>query len=233
MQLKDEHLIGIIGVLVIHMGLLMFLVFKRVDNTPAKNHTVPVEYWVEEWEEMDEESAEEDAAESESSEPTEPPKESFADRLEREGFEQDPVNLDQEMRDRLAETAQEAAAADAAQALKEAAIAESYEEVRPKVIPRQNFSGTSIIGFYLKGRTGHIKNPVYLCENGGEVEVDIWVDSNGNVIKAKVNSSKSQVQDDCLYEEAERASLASYFNSDPTADDPQHGTIQFRFLKDR
>jgi hypothetical protein len=90
----------------------------------------------------------------------------------------------------------------------------------------------SNISFYLPNRTEGIsglRNPVYMCQSGGVVVVDIAVDINGVVTGAKVNKKLSETSDPCLIEAAENSALSSSFNVSDNAPERQRGTITYRF----
>ena len=72
-----------------------------------------------------------------------------------------------------------------------------------------------------------LPTPVYLCEFGGKVVINITVDRNGNVIDAYVNSS-SISSNGCLIDSALEYAKASSFNSDNNKPS-QLGTITFYF----
>lgn len=89
------------------------------------------------------------------------------------------------------------------------------------------------ITYYLKNRTEGaigLHNPVYLCEIGGKVVVDITVNRFGDVVSARVNTAKSETKDACLYEAAKEAALLSTFNEDSQAADKQRGIITYTFV---
>ena len=60
--------------------------------------------------------------------------------------------------------------------------------------------------------------------------VDIVVNQSGYVIDAIINKSKSQINDDCLVEAANRAALTTRFNAKNTAPERQRGTITYIFI---
>ena len=95
----------------------------------------------------------------------------------------------------------------------------------------EQFTEVSNISFKLSGRTSNSKpNPVYLCETGGKIVVDIWVDNNGNVVKVKANPEKSAVQNTCLFRAAEKHARKFVFNK-AAASEKQQGTVTINFQK--
>jgi hypothetical protein len=71
--------------------------------------------------------------------------------------------------------------------------------------------------------------PVYRCESGGVIVIQIMVDQMGNVINA-VYSNDSGSKDECLVEEAIKYSYRFLFSADLSAEPRQRGTITFEFI---
>ncbi len=87
----------------------------------------------------------------------------------------------------------------------------------------------SSISYSLVNRTKiEIPPPIYLCENGGKVVINITVDAEGNVTNASYNSSASTTDNGCLVDTAIEYAKASLFNSD-SSKPSQIGTISFIF----
>jgi len=87
----------------------------------------------------------------------------------------------------------------------------------------------SSISYSLVNRTKiDIPPPIYLCEMGGKVVINISVDDDGNVISASYNSSASTTDNGCLVDTAIEYAKASLFNSD-NSKPSQIGTITFIF----
>ena len=72
-----------------------------------------------------------------------------------------------------------------------------------------------------------LPTPIYLCEAGGKIVVNIKVDHEGNVIDAYINGSSSS-ENGCLIDHALEYAKASKFNRDPKKAS-QLGTITFLF----
>ena len=86
----------------------------------------------------------------------------------------------------------------------------------------------SSISYSLVNRThDFLPTPIYLCEYGGKIVVNITVNSDGIVTDAYVNSS-SVSSNGCLIDSALEYAKASQFNTDPTKPS-QLGTITFYF----
>ncbi len=86
----------------------------------------------------------------------------------------------------------------------------------------------SSISYSLVDRTHtFLPTPVYLCEYGGKIVVNITVNNNGEVIDAYVNSSSAS-SNGCLIDHALEYAKSSRFNIDNTKPS-QLGTITFYF----
>lgn len=71
--------------------------------------------------------------------------------------------------------------------------------------------------------------PVFKCENGGKIVVDIEVNPSGRVTKATINDLSDS--DDQLRETAINAALSSIFNAKKDAPQIERGTITYNFVK--
>lgn len=93
------------------------------------------------------------------------------------------------------------------------------------------YSGKSSVSYNLKDRYARVLPiPVFKCEFGGTVVVNIAVNQRGAVQKAEVDAAQSQ-EDDCLWRVAADAALKSLFNVKPDAPALQYGTITYHFVK--
>lgn len=93
---------------------------------------------------------------------------------------------------------------------------------------RTNSNKNSSISYSLVDREhAFLPTPVYLCEYGGKIVVNITVNHEGNVIDAYVNSSSAS-SNGCLIDSALEYARASQFNPDATKAS-QLGTITFLF----
>ena len=91
--------------------------------------------------------------------------------------------------------------------------------------------GGSGVSFSLNGRSSNkLEKPVYTSKDQGIVVVKIWVDRQGNVVKAQAGERGTTVTDSRLYEKTEQAALKSSFSPDPNASDMQVGTITYKFM---
>lgn len=71
--------------------------------------------------------------------------------------------------------------------------------------------------------------PAYMCEGGGEVVVDIVVNTSGEVVSCSVNDALSE-KNSCLREAALEKAGSSLFNADPVAPQRQRGKISYLFI---
>jgi hypothetical protein len=96
---------------------------------------------------------------------------------------------------------------------------------------RTFYKGATTITYFLEGRTDvYIPVPVYKCQGGGKVSLEIEVDKNGYVIKATINKKESVITDECYSEAATNAALTTRFNAKGTAPDRQAGRISYIFV---
>ena len=72
----------------------------------------------------------------------------------------------------------------------------------------------------------YLDKPAYKCEGGGDVEVSITVNRNGEVIAASVVSGG----DECMRSTALKAARESLFDINPSAPARQTGTITYIFI---
>lgn len=90
--------------------------------------------------------------------------------------------------------------------------------------------GNVTVSYNLPGRSAvYLHVPAYQCENAGKVVVGIRVNRNGQVAKAWVASSTAG-SENCIQDMAVKAALASSFNVDSSAANPQEGTITYIFV---
>ena len=108
-------------------------------------------------------------------------------------------------------------------------LEEHYEGEK---IENRKVRGNVTVSFSLANPVRYaIKMPVpaYMCEGGGEVVVDIVVNTSGEVVDCKINDALSE-KNSCLREAALSKASASIFNADPTAPARQKGTIEYMFV---
>ncbi len=71
--------------------------------------------------------------------------------------------------------------------------------------------------------------PAYMCEGGGEVVVDIVVNTSGEVVDCRINDALSE-KNNCLREAALSKAELSLFNADSSAPSRQKGSISYLFI---
>tara|TARA_R110000868_G_scaffold37619_3_gene132839 strand:+ start:540 stop:1265 length:726 start_codon:yes stop_codon:yes gene_type:complete len=87
----------------------------------------------------------------------------------------------------------------------------------------------STISYSLVDRTDeYLPIPIYLCEDGGKIVINITVDDQGNVIDTYVNSSSTS-SNDCLVESALEYAKQAKFNASP-GKRSQLGSVTFNFV---
>lgn len=103
------------------------------------------------------------------------------------------------------------------------------------VLEKQKGDGAntkSTMSYSLVNRTHYyLPTPVYLCENGGKIVVNIIVNASGDVIDAYVNSSSTS-SNECLIEHALQYAEDAKFSKDASKE-KQIGSITFNFIGKR
>ncbi|MEP1488174.1 MAG: hypothetical protein ABJK28_07080 [Algibacter sp.] len=110
----------------------------------------------------------------------------------------------------------------------------SFDKVND-LLKKQKSEGAntkSTIHYSLVNRTHHhLPTPVYLCEEGGKIVINIAVNTKGTVTDAYVNSSSTS-SNACLIEHALEYAKDSQFNEAPSKPS-QIGSITFYFIGKR
>ncbi len=87
------------------------------------------------------------------------------------------------------------------------------------------------ISYSLGGRgSKYLEKPKVKVTETGTVVVQIWVDPDGNVVKASIKSKGTTVIDPALRKIALKAAKKSVFQRDPTAPAEQRGEITYKFI---
>ncbi len=87
----------------------------------------------------------------------------------------------------------------------------------------------SSVSYSLKDRKDkHLPPPVYLCEGGGKIVINITVNSGGEVIDTYVNKASSTSTNECLIDSALEYAKTARFSSDASKD-KQIGSITYIF----
>jgi predicted RNase H-like nuclease (RuvC/YqgF family) len=87
---------------------------------------------------------------------------------------------------------------------------------------------TTISYELLNRRDLNIPNPVYTCDRGGIIVIDIQVNALGKVTKTNYNKKASSTQNGCLIESAITYAKKARFNTVAAAES-QKGTITYNF----
>lgn len=107
----------------------------------------------------------------------------------------------------------------------------AFDEINDIINKQKNkdiANKNSSISYSLVDRTHeYLPTPIYLCEYGGKIVINITVDRNGIVTNAYVNSTSSSTNG-CLIDHALQYARASQFNSD-SSKPSQLGSITFLF----
>ncbi len=107
---------------------------------------------------------------------------------------------------------------------------QSTEGMHPDSISNTIYTGESNIVYYLENRYHRrLPIPVYLSLGGGKIIVDITVNRQGTVIQAEPRKSPG-IRDEQLYLYAQAAASRTVFNAEPSAPEPQKGTIHYTFV---
>lgn len=94
------------------------------------------------------------------------------------------------------------------------------------------FKGQTNITYKLKNRFDtKLEVPVYMCQYGGMVVVNIAVDQNGSVVSAKIDEESSKTTDACLLKAALNGAKRTRFNKKTTASKIQTGSITYQFIE--
>ena len=234
-----NNLTAILGTIAFHMALaVLFLVIKISSTQSLINNLIVVEF--EEDNELEEII--------ETVELSSPEAEEFVNRILSESRRNIPVNLDNELTEKISteeyvKKVQEQLEAGRSQEWLEAQ--ERYKELmemesggdmimdatQQSSTEQEIYQGLTTIYYSLEKRY-HLRlpHPVYKCEGSGEVEVTIVVDQKGRVVQADVPEMGTTLNEICLTEAARKAALESRFNSDFDAPLRQKGTITYHFI---
>ncbi|MDR0414718.1 MAG: hypothetical protein LBH84_04800 [Prevotellaceae bacterium] len=98
-----------------------------------------------------------------------------------------------------------------------------------KPASEKRYTGPSVMSYHLAGRKAFVLPvPVYMCEEGGEVVVNIVVTRRGSVSTATVDEGSSAAAP-CIRESARQAALLSRFSVSESSGN-QRGSITYRFV---
>jgi hypothetical protein len=253
LRFLDRHKFGLLGTIILHF---LFLVSATYVSLPIKKADVEsllvIDFAIEEEAapipEIEEstqkpenlesnsnkavnESAPKDVAKGDyneyNKEPSESQKESFEEQLERElkELEQEVI---QEQRDKGYGYSPEEI--EKMLDTKKNKELETVESQKPR--SESAFEGNTNISYKLKNRFDtRLEVPVYMCQFGGLIVVNIAVDQKGKVISAKIDKESSKTTDLCLVKAALQGAKNTRFNSKSSAPKIQMGSITYRFLE--
>jgi hypothetical protein len=112
---------------------------------------------------------------------------------------------------------------------------DSYKETEVKKVkpaeakPKTTFyKGPTRVEYHFTRNHRYIDIPIYKCEGGGHITVDIIVDQQGEVTSASIASTDTK--EECILETALQSARLSLFDSDPNADPKEKGTITYDFV---
>lgn len=126
--------------------------------------------------------------------------------------------------DRVQQKLKEAALADERLRDNEVAVPSDLEELNSGEV----YKGPSVLNWDLDGRQAFsLPIPVYKCEGGGDVTVQISVGRNGYVKSVAVVEAAVEK---CIIEAALSAAKRSRFSVSDVAPNPQIGQITYRFI---
>lgn len=86
---------------------------------------------------------------------------------------------------------------------------------------------TSIFYSLVDRNAYYLPPPIYTCERGGKVVINITVDRNGDVLEVSFNDKSSNTSDYCLIQNAKAYALKASFSQ--SSEDRQIGTITYLF----
>lgn len=230
-EIIEENINGILGTIIFHLVLLNAFFFIQLNSLKSEQH---IEFEIQ-FEEMPEE-------------------EELLPKDEKQEFiEEELNNFSTEMKSNIAvnkanqELAKEISSEDfEKEIMKELNMDELFpnneadinipefdenkkEEKKP--VEHKEYAGPTNITYDLKNRNErkfHV--PVYQCQGGGTVQLDIVVDQRGYIVSATVNASGTNANSECLELAALDAAKRSRFNTDYKAPNRQKGTITYQFV---
>ncbi len=87
------------------------------------------------------------------------------------------------------------------------------------------------VSFNLGGRgSKDLAKPASSTSKKGTIVVDIYVNQEGTVVRAKVKAKGTMIIDANMYRQCEEAAKKSKFAADPDAPEVQKGTITYKFI---
>ena len=249
----ERHKVGIVGTISLHFILLLVLSWITIPNSTVDNLSeIVMEFSQEEPEKPEQEPEAQqkqiDAASASNS--NRAVNEAGPKMLTKADYNQYDSKLDEEIRQSVeeeikaklkaleAEVINEQRASgygytpEEAEALINSKKQPELEKVKPQEARSEGaVEGATNITYKLENRYDtYIKVPVYMCQYGGEVTINIVVDQQGKVVGAKVDKESSVSRDKCLIDAAIEGARNTRFNASSSAPKLQKGSITFRFV---
>lgn len=156
---------------------------------------------------------------------------------EAEKFLKEVESMEEEADDKLAEmdaALDETATSDTRRGIRSARkkIKETREKVNWKkngTTSRGSSNKNTTISYFLPDRRKlYLPNPVYTCDGGGTIVINITVNALGRVIKTDYDRKASTTQNGCLIESAIIYAEKARFNTD-SRNEKQKGSITYYF----
>ena len=117
----------------------------------------------------------------------------------------------------------------ASKAKKQKSSASNGDNSSKKISIGTGSNSNSTMSYSLVGRTHEfLPTPVYLCESGGIIIINITVNQKGRVIQTSVNGSSTSTNE-CLIDHATEYAKNAIFSQEPSRKS-QIGTISFQFI---
>ncbi len=160
------------------------------------------------------------------------------ENIESDKFDEKPMNI-QELLDQAAELQNRMAAdrasyesglAEIAEMKRQANELSSVVDTTRTIRQDVKVQGNVTVSYSLINPIRHATRldvPAYLCEGGGEVKVQIFVERSGVVTGAKILQPAA---DDCINQSALQAALRTEFNISRVAPVKHQGVITYRFV---
>ena len=98
-------------------------------------------------------------------------------------------------------------------------------EAKPK---NTFYKGPTRVEYHFPRNHRYIDIPIYKCEGGGHITIDITVNQQGEVTSASIASTDTK--EECILETALQSARLSLFDSDLNADPREKGTITYDFV---
>lgn len=240
---------GVIGTILVHLLLLLLFIsfgMPYQDPPPEKEGIMMINFGTSDDGSGEIESEEATSSTSESISPSENSSAAEEQVLTQDNVEAPTINSSETQTTEITTQEEQVASDDLLNALNEANNAQNNDDEGnqgetgksgnqgdPNGDPNSNGNtiGTGDIGYSLGGR-GKIsfKKPENPTQKDGTVVVDIWVNRDGKVIKAKAGARGSTTTNPILQKKAVEAAYKAKFKKDANAPFEQKGTMTFVFI---